>query len=60
MRHLAAAERFDPPDFPVSGADLKDAGIAAGPAMGEALDRLRRIWAASGFVMTREALIARL
>ena len=59
-RHLAVAERFDPPAFPVGGADLKAAGIAPGPAMGEALDRLRRIWAASGFVMSRESLLAKL
>ncbi len=59
-RHLGVAERFDPPAFPVSGADLKGAGLSPGPAMGEALDRLRRVWAASGFVMTRESLIAKL
>lgn len=60
MRHLAVAEGFDPPAFPLSGSDLQEAGIAPGPAMGEALDRLRRIWAASGFVMSRQNLIDKL
>ena len=59
-RHLGAAERFDPPTFPVAGADLKAVGVEQGPAMGEALERLRRIWADSGFVMSRENLIAKL
>ena len=60
VRHLSTAERFDPPVFPVSGADMKAAGIAPGPKMGEALDRLKRIWADSGFVMKRERLLEKL
>lgn len=59
-RQLAAAERFDPPEFPVNGEDLKRAGIAPGPDMGEALNRLRRLWAESGFVLDSEALMSRL
>ncbi|HEY9058435.1 MAG TPA: CCA tRNA nucleotidyltransferase [Aurantimonas sp.] len=59
-RQLNAAERFDPPEFPVNGEDLKRAGIAPGPDMGEALNRLRRLWAESGFVLDGETLMSRL
>ncbi|WP_062012654.1 CCA tRNA nucleotidyltransferase [Aureimonas sp. AU4] len=56
---LAQAERFDPPPFPVSGNDLMERGVAAGPELGRRLDRLRRLWAESGFALGREALLDR-
>lgn len=56
---LAQAETFDPPPFPVSGNDLAARGVQPGPAMGRTLDRLRRIWAESGFALAREALLER-
>ncbi len=59
-RQLSAAERFDPPAFPLSGDDLAAAGIAAGPEMGRQLKSLRDAWVDSGFVMTPEQLLARL
>ncbi|KQT66119.1 MULTISPECIES: CCA tRNA nucleotidyltransferase [unclassified Aureimonas] len=59
-RMLGEAEGFAPPPFPVSGDDLKKAGIAAGPALGKALDELRRAWVDSGFVLSRERLLERL
>jgi hypothetical protein len=57
---LGEAESFAPPAFPVSGEDLKTAGIPAGPALGKALDTLRRAWVESGFVLSRERLLASL
>jgi tRNA nucleotidyltransferase/poly(A) polymerase len=57
---LRIAERFDPPAFPLSGEDIKAAGVAPGPELGATLDRLKRAWVASGFVLSRETLLARL
>ncbi len=55
---LQEAERFAPPEFPVSGHDLSQQGIAPGPDMGRRLDALKRRWAESGFTLKREALLA--
>ncbi|ALN72730.1 CCA tRNA nucleotidyltransferase [Aureimonas sp. AU20] len=55
---LAEAERFDPPEFPVSGHDLAERGIRPGPDLGRHLDALKRRWAESGFTLKREALLA--
>ena len=57
---LQEAERFAPPEFPVSGHDLAQQGIAPGPDLGRQLDALKRRWAESGFVLKREALLASL
>jgi poly(A) polymerase len=43
---------------PVAAADLAAAGIAPGPAMGAALDRLREAWIAADFAPDRAALLA--
>jgi len=56
---LEIVATFAPPAFPVSGEDLKSAGIAPGPEMGKTLDRLRKLWASSGFVLGRESLLER-
>ena len=56
---LRAAVGFDPPPFPVSGADLKATGLEPGPELGATLGRLKRDWVASGFVLSREALLSR-
>ncbi|MEF2551120.1 CCA tRNA nucleotidyltransferase [Aurantimonas sp. A2-1-M11] len=56
---LDVARNFAPPAFPVSGDDLKSAGISPGPEMGRTLDRLRRLWASSGFVLGRDSLLER-
>ncbi|WP_062231200.1 CCA tRNA nucleotidyltransferase [Aureimonas sp. N4] len=55
---LHEAERFAPPEFPVSGHDLSLQGIAPGPDMGRQLEALKRRWAESGFTLKREALLA--
>ncbi|WP_019997868.1 CCA tRNA nucleotidyltransferase [Aureimonas ureilytica] len=55
---LAEAERFDPPEFPVSGHDLQERGVKPGPSLGRHLDALKRRWAESGFTLKRDALLA--
>lgn len=46
------------PEFPLMGRDLLSVGFRAGPELGVALADLRSAWMESGFVMTREELIA--
>ncbi|KQT45140.1 poly(A) polymerase [Aureimonas sp. Leaf454] len=60
QRMLGEAESFDPPVFPLSGDDLKAEGVPAGPSLGLALQSLRRSWVDSGFVLSRERLLASL
>jgi poly(A) polymerase len=48
------------PVFPLRGADLKSAGMTAGEAIGDALDRLEAIWVDSDFTLSRDDLLARL
>ncbi|MCB1473008.1 MAG: CCA tRNA nucleotidyltransferase [Rhodobiaceae bacterium] len=50
--------RWEVPAFPLSGRDLIAAGLRAGPEVGEALKRLEAMWIASGFAMSREALLS--
>jgi len=61
---LAGLSRFidgwSEPKFPLSGADLKQAGIEAGPGMGRMLAELERWWIEADFVPDREACLARL
>ncbi|GGE19290.1 cytidine(C)-cytidine(C)-adenosine (A)]-adding enzyme [Aureimonas endophytica] len=57
---LRIADMFDPPAFPVSGEDLKAVGVQPGPVLGAALDRLKRLWAESGFVLSRDVLLSKL
>jgi poly(A) polymerase len=59
-RQLDVAGRFDPPAFPVSGGDVIAAGVPAGPEVGRAIDRLKRIWAEGGFVAGRDDLLSKL
>lgn len=47
---------FDP--FPVNGEDLMQAGVQAGPNMGKVLRKLKDAWADSGYVATKEELMA--
>lgn len=60
VRRFGEADAFTPPALPVSGHDLAEHGVPAGPQTGQALARLRRIFAESGFTSSREALLARL
>ncbi|MGE0846920.1 MAG: CCA tRNA nucleotidyltransferase [Flavobacteriaceae bacterium] len=54
---IARAEGWTKPELPVSGRDLIARGIAPGPAIGEALDRLEKKWIDSGFTLTRDELL---
>jgi poly(A) polymerase len=56
---MAAASRWSRPELPVGGADALAAGLA-GPAIGKALAKAEEVWIASGFTLTRDALLARL
>jgi len=48
------------PKFPLTGADLKQAGIAAGPAMGRMLAELESWWVEADFKPDRNACMAKL
>lgn len=52
--------RFDPPAFPLGGADLLARGVAAGPRLGRLLEEVRAWWEAEGFRPDRTACLARL
>ncbi len=51
---------WTPPEFPVSGKDLKAAGIEPGPDMGRAMSALKALWLRSGFTADKEKLLTAL
>lgn len=55
---LQALESIEVAMFPIRGDDLLARGFVAGPALGAELDRLERKWIASGFKLTRDALLS--
>jgi poly(A) polymerase len=57
---LDLPHRWAVPKFPLTGKDLLQAGIAAGPAMGEVLRQLEDWWVASDFAPAREELLQRI
>lgn len=57
---LKAAQRFDRPKFPLSGADVLKAGVAAGPGVGAMLGQLENQWVDMNFSLSREKLLERL
>jgi len=57
---LDEAERWVRPEFPLGGQDMMRAGIAKGPAVGEAMRASEAAWVESDFTLTREQLIARI
>jgi poly(A) polymerase len=46
-----------PPEFPITGKDLKSAGVEAGPKMGKAMKMLEALWIRSGFSADKEKLL---
>jgi tRNA nucleotidyltransferase (CCA-adding enzyme) len=54
---LGQMKNWAAPKFPVSGNDLKSAGIEPGPEMGKILSNLRNSWAKSGYKLDREQLL---
>lgn len=59
-RLLARAEAWQRPVLPVSGADVLEAGVAAGPRVRELLQKLEEGWIEGNFNADRATLIARL
>lgn len=59
-RLLAFPDRWAPPVFPLTGDDALAAGIARGPAVGEALTRVENWWIDSDFAPDRAACLAEL
>ena len=53
-------ESWTEPRFPLTGADLKAAGIKPGPDMGRTLAELERWWIEADFKPDREACLAKL
>lgn len=52
------AHAWQRPEFPLAGADLLQAGLKPGPAVGRLLARLEAQWVDSGFEPDRQALLA--
>jgi poly(A) polymerase len=48
------------PTFPITGKDLAEAGVPAGPGMGKALKALEALWVRSGFSTEKPQLLAAL
>jgi len=48
---------WTPPDFPLSGKDLKAAGVKPGPKMGKVLEALKALWVRSGFTADKDKLL---
>ncbi|MEL6686409.1 MAG: CCA tRNA nucleotidyltransferase [Pseudomonadota bacterium] len=51
---------WTPPTFPLKGADLLEAGVPKGPALGKALSALEALWIKSGFSTEKPQLLAAL
>jgi tRNA nucleotidyltransferase/poly(A) polymerase len=56
--HAAALACWNPPKFPISGADLLSHGVDNGPALGQMLETLEQKWVDSSFTLTRKELLA--
>jgi len=48
---------WTPPDFPLTGKDLKAAGVAPGPQMGRVMEALKALWIRSGFTADKDKLL---
>lgn len=57
---LQLAARWTPPVFPLTGADVMQAGAPQGPAVGRILRRVEDWWIAQDFTADRAALLATL
>ncbi len=54
------AQAWERPKFPLSGKDLKAAGVEPGPRMGKALKALEALWIRSGFTADKDKLLTAL
>ncbi|NTF32585.1 CCA tRNA nucleotidyltransferase [Rhizobium skierniewicense] len=57
---LARAQKFERPNFPLTGADVLAAGIAPGPKVGQILNELEEKWIDFNFSLDRSVLIGKL
>jgi poly(A) polymerase len=57
---FAELSRFEPPAFPLGGADLLARGVPQGPRLGRLLEAVRAWWEAERFRPDRAACLARL
>jgi len=48
---------WTPPEFPLTGKDMKAAGVEPGPQMGKCLEALKALWVRSGFTADRDKLL---
>lgn len=48
------------PEFPLTGNDLKEAGVKPGPEMGRVMKALEALWVRSGFAADKEKLLTAL
>jgi poly(A) polymerase len=53
-------DRAPVPGFPLSGRDIRDAGVAEGPEVGARLAEMERWWIEGGFAADRNACLERL
>jgi len=50
-------QHWQPPEFPLSGADLLSHGVDNGPALGQMLKDAEKLWVQSDFTLTKSALL---
>ena len=50
-------QHWQPPEFPLSGADLLSHGVDNGPALGQMLKDAETLWVQSDFTLTKSALL---
>ena len=51
--------RWQPPDFPLNGADLIELGVDEGPRLGKLMAALQQEWVSQDFAADRDALLER-
>jgi len=56
---LALPNEWQPPEFPVSGDDLKQLGFTEGKYLGEMLRKLEEAWEASDYTLTKPQLLGK-
>jgi poly(A) polymerase len=60
QRRLELPDRWQPPEFPISGADVIALGVPAGPRVGCLLGAIEAWWIARNFQASRSELLRRL
>jgi poly(A) polymerase len=57
---LSVAAKWKPVTFPLRGADIAEAGVPEGPAIGKLLGEIEAWWEAGDFIATRAQCLAEL